>query len=125
MATYARKLKDGSGNYVAPATVAEAIYIGNSKLTDMFTVSFKYSGWTSNSNGSYSQTFTCANMKSNYQIWDWKAVSTGTPSTDEIIRENLGYISTVTPGNGTVTIVCNNTKPTINFTLRIRIMSAD
>lgn len=123
MATYARKIQDGSGNYVAPATVAEAVYIGSSKLTDTFTVAFKYSGWTS-SNGAYSQSFTCTNMKSNYQIWEWKAVSVGTPATDEIIRENLGYISTITPGNGTVTIVCS-TKPTIDFTLRIRIISAD
>lgn len=123
MATYARKIKDGSGNYVAPATVAQAVYIGSSKLTDSFTVSFRYSSWSSR-NGAYDKTFTCANMKSNYQIWDWKAVSTGNPATDEIIRENLGYISTITPGNGSVTIVCTE-KPTIDFTLRIRIVSAE
>lgn len=125
MATYARKLRDSSNNTIAPATVANAVYIGSSKLTDQFTVAFGYDGWESQSDGSFTQTFTCANMKSNYQIWDWKAVATGTPATDEIIRENLGYISTITPGNGTVTIVCNTTKPTIEFTLRIRIMSAD
>lgn len=123
MATYARKMKDGSGNYVAPATVAQAVYIGSSKLTDSFTVDFKYSDWTSG-NGAYNKSFTCANMKPNYQIWDWKAVSTGTPATDEIIRENLGYISTITPGDGSVTIVCSE-KPTIDFTLRIRIVSAE
>lgn len=121
MATYMRKLKDASGNYVVPATRAEGVYIGDSKLTDKFTVAFDYSSWTHNSNGSYSKTFTCSGMKSTYAIWDWKAVATGTPATDEIIRENLGYISTITPGSGQVTIVCNTDAPTISFTLRIRI----
>lgn len=125
MATYARKLKDSSGNYVAPATVASAVYIGDAKLTDIFSVAMDYNGWASQSDGSYKKTYTCTNMKSNYQIWDWKAVATGTPATDEIIRENLGYISTITPGDGQVTIVCNTSKPTIEFTLRLSIKSAD
>lgn len=125
MATYARKLKDGSGNYVAPATVASAVYIGDAKLTDDFTVAMDYNGWTSQSDGSFKKVFTCANMKANYQIWDWKAGATGTPATDEIIRENLGYISTITPSDGQVTIICNTTKPTIKFTLHISIKSAE
>ena len=114
MATYLRKLKDASGSFVVPATVADGVYIGSSKITDTFSVAFTYSGWSSQSNGSKSKTFTCANMKSTYRIWDWKAVATGTPATDDIIRENLGYISTITPGNGQVTIVCNSDTPTID-----------
>lgn len=123
MATYLRKLRDSDGNYIVPATRAQGVYIGDSKLTDVFSVSFNYSSWTSSS-GQYSKSFSCTNMKSNYQIWDWKAVATGTAATDEIIRENLGYINTITPGNGTVTIVCSE-MPTISFTLRIRICDAD
>lgn len=125
MATYIRKLKDSSGSFVVPATIADGVYIGDSKITDTFSVAFTYSGWTAQSNGSKKKTFTCANMKSNYKIWDWKAVATGTPATDDIIRENLGYISTITPGNGQVTIVCNSDTPTIDFTLRIRIYGKD
>ena len=63
MATYLRKLKDPDGNYIAPATRAEGVYIGDSKLTDVFSVAFKYASWTS-SNGQYSKSFTCTNMKS-------------------------------------------------------------
>ena len=74
MATYLRKLKDASGSFVVPATVADGVYIGNSKITDTFTVAFTYSGWTAQSNGSKKKTFTCANMKSTYKIWDWKAM---------------------------------------------------
>ena len=64
MATYLRKLRDPDGNYIVPATRAQGVYIGDSKLTDVFSVSFTYSGWSSSS-GQYSKSFTCSNMKSN------------------------------------------------------------
>lgn len=35
MATYVRKLQDTSGNTIIPATRADAVYIGEKKLSDM------------------------------------------------------------------------------------------
>ena len=51
IATYIRKLKDGSGNYITPATRSKGVYFSSNKTLDdlVFPVGFIYQSTSSTS----------------------------------------------------------------------------
>lgn len=125
MATKIRKLKDKNGTYIAPATAARGVFVGQVPISKVLKATLKYTGWTQKSDGSFTQTVQCTGMKTNYNVWDWKAVATETTATNVQIQEAIGLIGTVKPTdtNGYVEVICYSEKPNIEFTLAIRLLS--
>lgn len=84
-------------------------------ITTVLELSVPVSGWTQQTDGSYTQTLTATNItEDSYPMWYIK----GTPSAEEY--ESFCYISSMETGNGTVTFTCASDVPTVDLTIMVK-----
>ena len=84
-------------------------------ITTILELSVPISGWTQQTDGSYTQTLTAANITADsYPMWYIK----GTPTSEEY--ESFCYISSMETGDGTVTFTCASDVPTKDLTIMVK-----